>query len=178
MEESKQKTNTPSKNMIDELKGVLTQEIQLYENYARHLEGDTDLMIRLQTEELEASNKAKATILLKIQVVEQARQQLVVQIASETGMAQESIRITDLCKLLQEDDERILLELREKLQKVIAHIREIQDSATHLVKASLTWIDGSISNLKRLLTPSGVYNARGRVDRPDTFSGRVVENKA
>ncbi|PIR21637.1 MAG: hypothetical protein COV44_11970 [Deltaproteobacteria bacterium CG11_big_fil_rev_8_21_14_0_20_45_16] len=167
-----------SGNSIQELRDVLLTEIALYEQYASQLEGDSQLMAELKTDDLESSNKAKATILLKIQAVEQARQQVVKRIAEEKGIQEEKVKITDICATVGETESSMLMQLREKLQMAIHRIRKMQQEAGYIVRASLQWIDGSMSTLKNLLTPVGTYNASGRVDHPGSFAGRVVENKA
>lgn len=171
-------TARPTSRSITELKDVLLEEINLYQKYAEYLQGDSDLMVQLKTEELEESNKSKATLLLKIKAVEEARQKLVSRIAQEKGIQEERVRITDICKTCTDEESKTLLALRERLQTVIQAIRVIQDDAQMLVKSSLRWIDGSMNNLKHLLDPSGVYNKQGVVGRPQTFQGTVVENKA
>lgn len=167
-----------SEPTVAEMARVLQEEIMLYENYCDLLRSDSELMIKLRADELDESNKTKATILLKIQTVEKSRQQIAQKIATEKGMSVENITITDICEKITQEDGRTLLGLRDRLKSVIAEIRDIQEEASYIVRSSLTWIDGSMTNLKRILAPSGTYNARGRVDHPDSFSGRTVENKA
>jgi len=163
---------------IKDLKEVLRQEIQLYLQYADILSGDSDLMVQLKVQDLEETNKQKATVLLKIQAVEQARQQLVRKIAEEKQMKTEKVKITDLCQSLNPTDKQALLGLRDELTGVILRIKQMQEEATALVRSSLCWIDGSMANLQSLLTPAGTYNARGKVGNPSAFAGHTVENKA
>lgn len=167
-----------SEPTISELARVLLEEIHLYEKYAELIKGDSERMTLLKVDELEESNKAKATLLLKIQTVEQARQKLVAKISEEKKITQETVSVSHICEHLNANDSLQLQQLRDRLQTVIQEIREVQEEASYLVRSSLTWIDGSMSNLKRILTPSGIYDARGKVGNKSTFSGRVVENKA
>jgi len=167
-----------STDQITELERVLSQEIELYESYATQLANDADLMTRMKIEELEQSNKAKATILLKIETLDQLRQRIVHEVAQNFGIAEEKVRITDICEHLEEEKSTSLLNLRKRLHAVTEQIRHIQSEASSFVNTSLSWIDGSMSTLKRLLTPTGTYNAQGRVDHPSSFAGRTVENKA
>jgi flagellar biosynthesis/type III secretory pathway chaperone len=163
---------------IAELERVLRDEISLYESYADCLIQDADLMTQMKIDELEKSNKAKATLLLKIEAVDQLRQRIVKEIALEVGLSEDRIRMTDLCEKLDSGSSKSLLGLRDRLREVTNKIRKIQEDASAFVQSSLSWIDGSMSTLRRLLAPTGTYNARGRVDHPSSFAGRVVENKA
>jgi hypothetical protein len=163
---------------IADLERALHEEIHLYEDFAERLAADVDLMSNLKIEDLEKSNKSKATILLKIQSVEEARKILVSKIAQQKGLSSESVRLTDICQTLDAKDSKKLLSLREKLLAVIFRIREIESEAHQLTRSSLTWIEGSMATLRRLLSPTGVYNQKGRIDSLSKFSGRVVENKA
>lgn len=171
-------SNTKSNLSIAELEKVLMNEIHLYESYAEQLEKDTDLMVALKIDELEQSNKTKATLLMRIQAVEEGRQLLVKKIAEEKGLSPEGVKVSDICERIDQRDGEKLLKLREKLLEVIGRIHDIQNQAGQLVQSSLSWIEGSMATLKRLLSPSGTYNSRGKVDHPQSFAGRVVENKA
>ena len=161
-----------------ELADVLMQEIEHYETYLEYLAGDEERMVTLRTEELEESNKAKATLLMKIQTMEQARKKIVEKISTEKNIAADQVKLRDLCKHLKVDDGEILLSLRERLIAVVEKIRKVQLEASYLVASSLTWVDGSMATLKQMLMPTGVYNNTGKVNDKSAFSGRVVENKA
>ncbi len=161
-----------------ELAKVLSEEIALYEKYHAHLKSDQDLMTKLLIDELETSNKAKATILLKIQALETARAQLVTKVAREKGIPEEGIRVQDICKTLSAEESKMIMELRTRLLSTIESIRELQNECQAFVSSSLTWIDGSMRQLRNLLSPAGTYNAQGRVGAPGAFSGQVVEHKA
>lgn len=165
------------KNAPEELEKVLLEEIQLYEKFTEHLESDESFMSKLQIDDIEASNKAKATLLLKIQALDEARQNLVKQIAQEKGLAEENIKLADICEKLAKPQSDRLMKLRERLQSVIRNLQELQNNTYSLVRSSLSWIEGSMETLKRLLTPVATYNYRGKVEDPQAFSGKVVENK-
>jgi hypothetical protein len=169
----RRKTDT----IAQELAKVLTEEISLYQKYQDHLKSDQELMMKLKIDDLELSNKAKATILLKIQALEQARSSLVAKVAQEKGIAEEKIRLQDICKSLSTQDSQMILQLRSRLLATIESIRTLQDESAAFVGSSLTWIDGSLRQLRSLLSPSATYNARGRVGSPSAFAGHVVENK-
>lgn len=171
----KKKIENPN---ISELARVLSEEVSLYEKYKEILAQDQEAMGRLKVEILEANNKTKATILLKIQTLEQARGTLVSRIAKEKGIAEEGIRIHDLCKQMSREESSYLMQLRNRLLEIVDEIRKIQFESKAIVQSSLTWIDGSMRQLRNLLSPSGTYNARGKVGSPNNFSGHVVENKA
>lgn len=163
---------------IYELEQVLRDEIRLYESYADCLVQDIELMTQMKVDELEKSNKAKATLLMKIETLDQLRQRAVKALATELGISEENVRMTDISEKLEAGSAGNLLGLRDRLKEVMNKIRKIQSDASSFVNSSLGWIDGSMATLKRLLTPTGTYNARGRVDHPSSFAGRVVENKA
>lgn len=162
---------------VSELEKVLLGEINLYEKYAALLESDTQYMMFLKIDELEESNKAKATLLLKIQNIEEARQRLVSQVANERGIKSENIKISDLCQNLSSQEAERLVTMRDRLLQVIVRIKDIQSDTAQFVQSSLTWIEGSMATLRRLLSPNSTYNNRGKVDQASTFAGRVVENK-
>jgi len=166
------------KNPVAELEAVLRQEIKLYEDYATHLKDDIERMIKLDIEDLERSNKVKNTLLLKLQAVDQARQQLVQQIAKEKKIQEENIRIHHICGVVTEEEGKRLEELRDRLQAAMKAIKNLQEETSLLAKSSLGWINGSMASLKRLLTPEGTYNFQGQIGNSAAFAGRVVEKEA
>jgi hypothetical protein len=135
-------------------------------------------MMKLKIDELELSNKAKATLLLKIQTLEQARSGLVTKVATEKGITEERIRLQDICRSLSSTDSQMIMGLRTRLITIIEAIKILQNECAAFVGSSLTWIDGSMRQLRNLLSPGGTYNAQGRVGGQQAFSGHVLENKA
>lgn len=162
---------------IEALEKVLTEEIELYKNYISLVESDKERMSQLNIDELEKNNKAKGTVLLKIQTVDQARQNLVKQIADVHKISVEKITIEDICRVISSGEAHRLKTLRAKLVGAIEYLKKVQDETTALATASLGWINGSMETLKRLLTPSGTYGPQGKVGRPNVFSGRMVEKE-
>lgn len=161
-----------------DLEVVLKEEIRLYEKYGEFLKGDSDRMTQLNVEELEASNKAKETIVLKVQALEQVRQQLVFKLAKEKGISSEKVRLKDLCDHIETDQSQKLMNLRSELVAFVENLKVNQRQTATLAKSSMHWIEGAMGTLKNLLSPSGTYDARGNVGKSKLFAGHVVENKA
>lgn len=167
-----------SSSAIQDLEKVLMEEVQLYRKYAEFMQNDADLMVNLKVDELEASNKAKETIILKVHALEQARQQLVNKIAQEKAIQTEKVRLKDLCGHIDPAAAHRLLHLRTQLLDLAESLKTSQNATSSLARSSLTWIEGAMSTLKSLLSPSGTYDARGQVGSQKLFSGHVVESKA
>src|SRR5690606_12809993 len=126
------------------------------------LQQDADLMSKLNIEELEKSNKAKDTVLLKIRAVDQARHLLVKQIAAKHQLPVEQVKLTDLCKYSSPNQSERLLKLRTRLFDIIGELRLIQEQTYCLATTSLKWINGSMSSLKGLFTPASTYSSQGQ----------------
>lgn len=163
---------------VHALERVLESQVELYEQYGLHIQADRELMSRLKVSELEQNNKIKNTLLLKLQAMDQARQSLVKRIAADHKISEEVVTIKDICRVLSGEMSERLLSVRDRLQASIEKLKELQDENTQLASASLSWINGSMATLKRLLTPVGTYNLQGQVDHPSTFAGRNVEKLA
>lgn len=164
-------------NPISALENVLLEQLDAYETYARLVQEDEENMARLRLDKLEHNNKLKATLLLKIQTMDQARQNLVRQIARRHQLNEESVRIQDICKAIGGQSSERLTQVRGRLQQVIQSLRQLQERTSLLAETSLSWINSSVNTLKGLLTPSGTYNPRGRIEKPGMFSGRTVEKE-
>lgn len=165
------------RNAVEDLEKVLKQEIDLYREYAGTLTRDAELMNKLNIEELEKSNKTKNTLLLKIKALDQARQNLVRQMASAHSIPEEHTRLVDLCEKLTKEEAKRLLALRDELQGLIQELQNAHLHTTALATASLNWVNSSMATLHRLLSPTGVYNPQGKVERDSHFTGRVVEKQ-
>jgi hypothetical protein len=171
------KSTMSKMDSIETLERVLLDQLTMYEQYAELLKGDAERMARLRIDELEQSNKEKNTILLKLQTMDKARQNLVRQIARTLQMPEESIKITDICTAVGGDTSQRLISIREKLHTIITSLKDIQQHTSLLANTSLAWINGSITALKGLLTPVGTYNYHGKVEDAKLFAGRTVERQ-
>jgi flagellar biosynthesis/type III secretory pathway chaperone len=164
-------------NPIEALEKVLLSELEMYEQFAAYVRNDTELMSKLQIDQLEQSNKAKNTLLLKIQTLDQARQNLVRQIATQLQIPEDKVRIAEICKVVGGHSSKRLSQIRERLHSTIENLKEVQGQTSLLANASLGWINGSLTALKGLLTPVGTYNFQGKVEANGMFSGRTVERQ-
>lgn len=162
---------------IESLERVLLDQLELYEQYAVLLKGDAERMARLKIDELEQSNKEKNTILLKIQTMDKARQNLVRQISKTLNLSEESVKMTDICKVIGGQMSQRLHQVRDHLHAIISDLKNVQEQTTLLADTSLAWINGSLTALKGLLTPVGTYNFHGKVDDAKLFAGRTVEKQ-
>ncbi|MBN8554907.1 MAG: flagellar export chaperone FlgN [Deltaproteobacteria bacterium] len=169
---------TITENQIADLEQVLKQQLELYATYLTHLKADAELMAHLKIDELEKNNKAKTTLLLKIEAMDQARKNFVKQIARNLEIKEDQVTIAEICKNLSTTAAQKLLDLKAKLHTLIAELKMVQENTSNLANASLIWITGSMSTLKQLLTPTALYNPQGQVSQTGMFSGRNVERQA
>lgn len=163
---------------VESLEQVLREEVELYEKFASYLQRDQELMVKLQIEELEAANKAKDTLLLKIQALEQARRTYVRRLADSMNLNEEKVRLKDLIGRIPAAEGQRLESLRQRLMAATENLRKLQDATTSLANSSISWINGSMASLRRILTPNETYGPQGRVDVNSIFSGRNVEKRA
>ncbi len=164
-------------NTVTELEKVLAQEIDLYRKYSKTLNDDIQWMTKLNVEELEKNNKAKNTLLLKIKALDQARLNLIKKFAIQHGIAEDKIRLTDICEKVTPAEGKRLKVLKDELHAIVTELQQAQIGTAHLAQASLNWVNSSIATLHRLLSPTGTYNPQGKVDRETHFTGRVVEKQ-
>lgn len=161
-------------NPVASLEQVLGQEIALYDEFSTHLTEDTKAMIKLDLQTLEKNNKAKNTLILRIRATDQARQNLVAQIAGMHSIQGEKIRIQDICTALSLRQSEKLMALRDKLLSVRDRIRDIQEENKLLANSSLAWINGSMAALNEMLDPAQVYDGQGKVSPKNTYAGKRV----
>jgi exonuclease VII large subunit len=168
---------TPSDPIIA-LEGVLSEQLEAYETYASYVRQDEENMAKLRLDQLEQNNKLKATILLKIQTMDRARQNLVRQISKKYQLQEEKVQIADICRAVGGQMSLRLSELRERLHRVMMNLKDLQSRTQLFADASLSWINGSVNALKGLLSPAGIYTPQGRLEKPGMFVGKRVEKQA
>src|SRR5690606_7627244 len=88
------------KDLVTQLEDVLQEQLGLYIKYTDHLKADRELMTKLNVGELEHNNKVKSTLLLKLQAMDQARQNLVRQVSKELGIPEGKVKLDDICSKL------------------------------------------------------------------------------
>ncbi len=167
-----------TKNPVESLEGVLQEQLNLLTQYKDALAKDHAHIAKLELEELEKSNKAKTTLLLKIQAMDQARENFVKQTAELLKLKLERVRLDDICKVVTADAAKRLRSLKDDLTTTVDELKKLQEETQAMAGSSLTWINGSLQTLKNLLTPSATYNLQGQVDHPNMFAGRTVERRA
>lgn len=160
------------------LERVLQEQLSLYEGYIELCALDSGFMAKLQIEELERNNKAKTTILLKIQTMDEARKCAVRQLAMAFGLAEDKVRIEDLSRVLNKTEGEKLNQLRTRLRAVIEKAKSVQEKSAHLAQASLAWINGSLASFQGLVGTVPTYGPQGKVNTAPTFAGRHVEKRA
>lgn len=160
------------------LERVLQEQLALYEKYLELSTQDSALIAALKIDDLEKNNKLKTTIVLKLQVMDEARRNVVKQIASAFGLKEERIKIEDLCRVLSNNEGARLVELRQKLKTVIEKAKEVQANTTALAHASLAWVNGSMATLSNLMGLSPTYNPQGKVTNSGSYGSRNVEKRA
>ncbi len=159
------------------LERVLQEQLALYEKYLELASQDAELMAKLKIDELERNNKLKTTIVLKLQAMDEARQNVVRQIAKAFNLKEEKIRVEDLCRVLSTSEGNRLMELRQKLRVVIQKAKDIQSNTTALAHASLGWVNGSMAALSGLMGAVATYNPQGKVPAAETYGSRSVEKR-
>src|SRR5688500_12265953 len=118
---------SPQKNSpVDGLEKVLLEQLNLYCQYRDLLKADGALMTALKIDELEKNNKAKSTILLKIQAMDQARESWVGKVADLYKLTREKVRLSDICAAAGGDVAKRLNTLRDALQNTMSELKVIQ----------------------------------------------------
>lgn len=158
---------------MQSLHDILGEEIRLYERYLELSHRDKPLMMALKLDELEASNKEKATIILKLQIADKSRKQITRQVAQAKGLGENRVTIKEICLQMDPEEARPVLTLKERLNKVITQVKEVNDVNTLFAHNSLRWMNTSLTYLKDFITPS-IYSERGKVVE-GIMNGRVIE---
>lgn len=151
--------------LIDKLIEVLNKEASVYEGILKLSKKKTDVIISGKVSELEGITKAEQSVIVTLGKLEEEREKLVEQIAVQLDMKASDVKLSDLIKLLPQEQAEKLKECHDTLPKVFSDIQNANVVNSKLIRNSLDYIDFSINVLTSTGT-TGNYGNSGQSDDP------------
>ena len=109
--------------LIDKLIEVLNKEASVYEGILKLSKKKTDVIISGKVSELEGITKAEQSVIVTLGKLEEEREKLVEQIAVQLDMKASDVKLSDLIKLLPQEQAEKLKECHDTLPKVFSDIK-------------------------------------------------------
>ncbi len=160
------------------LVGVLCEEKELARELVEALQGDQRRVLEQDIAGLEESNRRKEELVLRFQMLEQARRDAGARLATRLGIVPEEMRVSVLCERLGPEAES-LQDATENLRAVVGSLKELLDVGRGFLEQSILGIRGLLTLIQSLRAPSPqTYDSTGRYAPPDAASPVAVRREA
>lgn len=152
-------------HLLDKLLESLEHATGLYQSLLEVVQNEKDAVVGLNLQQLNEACKTKDNLLLKLQILEERRVQLMDRVAAEIGRSPQGLTLTELSQLV---DEPYADQLRERSTDLLALIHRLQDATGHnkfLMSHSLQLVQGSYHMLNNLTAANPVYYRSGDIQK-------------
>ncbi|SCG81902.1 hypothetical protein DW1_0282 [Proteiniborus sp. DW1] len=154
------------KILVEELKEVLLEELNIYEEMLELTIKKTDIIANGKINDLDNITQLENSAILRLGKLEDRREKVVNNIQKQLG-TEEASTITDILNKLSDADsiKQEIDNITRKLAKVLNTLKEKNDLNSLLIKDTLEYIELNI-NLLTNVSERGIYN--NRVQKEDT----------
>ncbi len=150
--------------MINELMSILEQEARVFDDVLRISKNKTDLITGGKVNELENIVKLEQALVLQMGRLENRREELVSQISDQIKVKPSEITISQIAKLLKNDQTDKLTKLQNRINNLINELKNTNDLNSKLIKNSLEYIDFSINLMAGMGPVNNNYGSTGQID--------------
>lgn len=159
------------KILVEELKEVLLEELNIYEEMLELTIKKTDIIANGKINDLDNITQLENSAILRLGKLEDRREKVVNNIQKQLG-TEEASTITDILNKLSDADsiKQEIDNITRKLAKVLNTLKEKNDLNSLLIKDTLEYIELNI-NLLTNVSDRGIYNNRvQKEDNSQKFS--------
>jgi flagellar biosynthesis/type III secretory pathway chaperone len=139
----------------------LDQLVTVYRSLLDIVRREKDILVAAQIEDLQESNKAKETFLVKIRALETSRLRLARELANEVGGDRESPRLLDLANRVSAEKSEKLRNIHSVLDLLIRRLSEINKGNEDLVRSALSSVSGAMDSIRDTLQTKPTYARKG-----------------
>ena len=150
--------------LVPELVRLLEEEYSFHKELLANVNSEREILRRFSTEELEENNKLKETLVLKIRLMEEARQKIITQIAQCTEDSGEST-LSRIAELAPAPYSVRLKELRAELISITGEVMEVNARNRNMVEYATNSINHLFSLISFAGRKNGTYTRDGRDTR-------------
>ncbi len=132
-------------NEVNTVTEILNSEHDLYRDMLEISKSKKDVIVKGKVAELDKLVKLEQNMIFDIGQLERKREAEVAKLCATLGMNSSSINISELMKVLRPEQNRKLEAAQDKLRKVLAELKTVNDLNGQLIQQSLEYIDYSIN---------------------------------
>ena len=153
--------------LLKKLIGLLEHATELYQSLFAVVQNEKDAVVGLDLQKLNEACKAKDNLLLKLRILEEQREQIMVRMADEIGCSPQGLTLTQLSLLVDESYARKLTDRSRDLLTLIQSLQDAMQQNKFLMSHSMQLIQGSYNLLSNLMAANPLYYRSGNVQKTD-----------
>ena len=152
------------KQLLDKLIGLLVHATELYQLLLGVVQNEKDAVVGLNLKQLNEACKAKDNLLLKLRILEEQRQQVMLRVAEELGCTSDGLTLTELSQRVDQTYARRLRDCSTDLLALVQTLQEATQQNKSLMSHSMQLIQGSYNLLNNLLVANPIYYRSGMME--------------
>jgi flagellar biosynthesis/type III secretory pathway chaperone len=153
--------------LLNKLIGLLEHAAELYQSLFAVVQNEKNAVVGLDLQQLNEACKAKDNLLLKLRILEEQREQIMVRMADEIGCSPQGLTLTQLSLLVDESYARKLTDRSRDLLTLIQSLQDAMQQNKFLMSHSMQLIQGSYNLLSNLMAANPLYYRSGNVQKTD-----------
>lgn len=142
---------------IEQLKETLIKEKKMYEEILSMVEEKTKVIVEGKVKELDEITKKEQQFIMKMGAFEKVRRSVLANIAEELDLHEPS-SVSEILLFLEEEDVKVIDDLRDQLLEVISKLKEINKLNEGLIQQRLDYIHFSLDLLTNQEKDGNNYN--------------------
>lgn len=154
-------------HLIKKLIGLLEHTAELYKLLFAVVQNEKNAVVGLDLQQLNEACKAKDNLLLKLRILEEQREQIMVRLAAEIGCSPQGLTLTQLSLLVDESFARRLIDISRELLALIQSLQDATQQNKFLMSHSMQLIQGSYNLLNTLMAANPLYYRSGNMQKTD-----------
>jgi len=144
---------------IEQLILALNKECEIYEEVLRLAKQKRRIIIEGRVKELDGITRKEQGMIVTLGKLENIRDSIVKNILKEIEIKNEVKNITELVKYLDNEFKEKIIEIKEKLMKILDEVKNENDLNSKLIKQSLEYIEFNKNLLTSLESQGSTYGA-------------------
>ncbi|MEJ2099974.1 MAG: flagellar protein FlgN [Desulfobacterales bacterium] len=153
--------------LLKKLIGLLEHTTELYQLLFAVVQNEKNAVVDLDLQQLNEACKAKDNLLLKLRILEEQREQVMVRLAAEIGCSSRGLTLSQLSLWVDESYACRLVDLSRDLLVLIQSLQDASQQNKFLMLHSMQLIQGSYNLLNNIVAANPMYYRSGNLKNTD-----------
>lgn len=169
--------NSEVRALYSQLNQMLEDLVRVYRHLLQVVRKEKQILVAVNLDDLNENNKSKEAMLVKIQDIELARQEVANQLAKKLNIAGPFPKLKDFAQALGSAESERLLSYQSVLELLFKRVQEINKENEVLVNAALKNINGAMTEIKGTLADKPTYKNQGQLNEGVGLPGQLVRKQ-